>query len=432
MDSALAPKRTLIWFESHLGAGDAKLSYILAKGLARHGHQVYLASSSIERWPDIFVPTPGIHYVNLPSLDRREDQKYITPDGREFPKDVVYVAKRKDALLTLFHDISPSAVITQAWPLVRSHFDDEMLALTHAADVAIPRPLLACYPCDATFIKSDELGNQDGRKACLMDVLKTYDGIIVPGDAMLDVTEITPPLKHVKDKIHYAGYMMDDTIATPSKIADEVVVCSGGGWRNCDLPFYLGMIHSRAHSQYKNDVWRIKVSTKLCPPAAYTQIVEAAKECDSSGEKIIIEPSDAKFRQQMVDAKAIIIRSGYNTLVEAVATGKPVLTIPRPYKGMDREQGARAAALQKLGYVSLVSHEELLPLLEKQNYASLAHALDSAGIRHGVDMKTQGADNAAMILDFLREKRDVEIPHVTVMDASGATALSSEKHRNMG
>ena len=54
MLNAKAPKRAMIWFEGHLGAGDVKLSCILADALARSGYEMSLVSCSIERWKHIF------------------------------------------------------------------------------------------------------------------------------------------------------------------------------------------------------------------------------------------------------------------------------------------------------------------------------------------------------------------------------------------
>jgi predicted glycosyltransferase len=428
MSSSLNPKRAMIWFESHLGAGDAKLSFNLADGLARNGYEVYIASSSVERWKHIFNANEHIHVIDLPSLDRRQDQHYYTPSGTKFPDDKEYVNKRREALLRTLHNVDPSLVVTQGWPLGRNHFDEEVLGLMDAVKAKPTKPLLVSYPFDVNYVTADDKGHQPGRKAQFMEQFTNFDKILIPGNQILDYIEPMPFLEPFRDKLVYAGYFVDSFDTRPKKPQEEVLVCSGGGWHNSDLPFYLGAIHSRKYTEAKDSVWRVKVSRKLCSEAMYEKIVQAAREEDPTGTHIIVEANDDKFQQQMVNAKLLIIRAGYNTITEAVHARKHVITFPRPFKGFDREQEARARALQKLGYVHMVTQPELETMVQAADYQKIAHAIDLA-IHDPVETKppldTNGADNAARVFASLIDERYANtVPTVDVTRATADLAIA--------
>ena len=276
MTPTTKPKKAMIWFEGHLGAGDAKLSFNLADGLANNGYDVYLVSSSVERWQHIFKPNPHIHVEDLPPLERRQDQLYYTPDNTNFPADKEYVKKRIDSLVGTFEDINPDLVVTQGWPIGRNQFDEEMLALMDTIKARAVKPVLATYPFDVNYVTLKENGRQD-RRAQFAEQLPQFDKILIPGTDMLDYTKAIPEIAPFKDKLAYAGYFVDPFDTTPKKPQDEVLVCSGGGWHDNDLPFYLAAIKSRKFTEMKDDVWRVKVSNKLCSPEMYQQIVDAAR-----------------------------------------------------------------------------------------------------------------------------------------------------------
>ena len=121
----------------------------------------------------------------------------------------------------------------------------------------------------------------------------------------------------------------------------------------------------------------------------------------------------------------VIIRSGYNTLTEAVYAGKHTVTIPRPYKGFDREQQARAEALEKSGYVRMVKHDELEEIVQREDYAGLAKTIDAAfhdNLQSIPPLDTKGADNAAKLFSKMIDKKKT----AKVTDASGVLATDQE------
>ena len=127
----------------------------------------------------------------------------------------------------------------------------------------------------------------------------------------------------------------------------------------------------------------------------------AAREEDPTGQKVIVEPTDNRFRQQLADAKLLIARAGGATLMESVYLKKPTVAVPRPYHGMDREQQERAMALAKLGHVRMITHPELIEITERGNYSKFAAEVNAAWrdrehVKPEIDMR--GADNAAHML----------------------------------
>jgi len=107
----------------------------------------------------------------------------------------------------------------------------------------------------------------------------------------------------------------------------------------------------------------------------------------------------------MAAAKAIIVRGGYNTLIEAVQLGKPIVSVPRPPKGADREQTARAEALAKAGHIQHVSQAACEAMLAENDTTPFAKALDQSLMgqtQQPIPLNFQGAANATYCLIELR------------------------------
>jgi len=214
--------KALIWFESHLGAGDAQLVATLCKGLEANGTEVTLVTSSYERWRHIFnFGHP--HIISLPPLERGQDKHYYTPSGERF-EGSNYEKYRSDTLQAAFDAVKPDAVITQSWPLMRQQFDREMTELIDRIFLTCPATMLINFPCDITYINDWLI---EKRPFNMKNMLSRYHAIMVPGDGLLDFCSTHPFLESIRHKVRYPGYFVDTAVSSRAP-SNEVVVCSGG------------------------------------------------------------------------------------------------------------------------------------------------------------------------------------------------------------
>jgi predicted glycosyltransferase len=103
--------------------------------------------------------------------------------------------------------------------------------------------------------------------------------------------------------------------------------------------------------------------------------------------------------------KALVCMGGYNTLVEAVATGVPTICVPRI--APRREQALRANAFEKLGLLRTLPPDKLTPeLLRKAIEAALGDGHEKVSATGRTVLQLGGALQAARHLYDLAQTRE--------------------------
>ena len=67
------------------------------------------------------------------------------------------------------------------------------------------------------------------------------------------------------------------------------------------------------------------------------------------------------YKETLSSASAIICLGGYNSLIEAVSTRKPVLVYKRKFYGANKEQDLRSTLFQQSGLINVISSEDFEP-----------------------------------------------------------------------
>lgn len=337
-----------------LGIGHLARMRVLARGLAKAGHQVTLASGGrpaphLDYSGFTLVQLPSVHCVGVDfSTLYESDGVVLTDSTRE---------KRRACLLDAFHNAMPDLVITETFPFGRRALKTEFLALCEAAAEMRPRPALVASIRD---ILNPPSSPQKAEEADAL-ITRFYDGILVHGDArFVDPQAGWPFSAQAQRLLHMTGYI--DEGAPPSAPAAEhhAILVSGGG-SAASLPLYRAALAAAAMMPHQN--WHLLIGHGVSAHDFKT-LEQAAPE------SVKIERARPDFRSLLQGARVSVSQAGYNTIVDLLTTSTPMVLVPFA-AGTEQEQTLRAQALAAHALAAVVPECEL-------NATTLMHAIDQA------------------------------------------------------
>lgn len=366
--------KALIWGESLVGGGHARIQSELARQLQANGWEVACVTSSKAHTDNFdFGDALMIYHPPLrlksPESDPYNMTNLITPNGESLFTDTAYRNQRRDRLLEFYHAYRPDAVVTEMWPYARANFDFEVVPLARAIladdrDGAGRTPPLYSIARDIMFpprlSSPDSPGLADDRSVLAAEFFAP-GRILVRGDqsviALEDSIGVMPDA--VRDRIDYVGYFAS---VPPRNGADvneserEVLVSSGGGVTRDSVLLFKRAIAARRRSRLSERVWRIIVPHG-CPRDVFAEVAAAAAAEDPNG-GIVVEHNRRDFLELLAKAALVICHAG-NTVVEAVVSGVAVLVVPRGLSKNNLEQQVRAKAFYDKGLIELATLAEI-------------------------------------------------------------------------
>src|SRR5690606_4225543 len=137
--SAALKRHVLIAVTHLLGAGHLTRMAALARGLARAGHRVTLASGGM---PAPLVWLDGVELLQLPPLRSNgvDFRTLLDAEGKE--ASPALLQERADLLARAVREGRPDAVITELFPFGRRMLAAEFITLIQAARALKPAPIL--------------------------------------------------------------------------------------------------------------------------------------------------------------------------------------------------------------------------------------------------------------------------------------------------
>lgn len=343
--------RVLIWVQHLLGTGHLHRAFAIGRALAARGFDVTIASGGP---PDVGAPD-GIRLVQLPPVRAADLAFSALVDDAGDPVGASFWAHRRERLLALFHESTPHALVTEMFPFGRRAFRHELLPLLQAAlDAGVPRlasvrDVLVEKPDPEPTIWMLDFAN------------RFYTRVLVHTDPQLVPFGLTfPHAAALGDRLVTTGYLGPP--ATPrAEASGEVLVSAGGGRVGREL------IHCAARARRasaRQDVpWRLIAGAGL-PEDDFRSISR------SVGAGLTIERHRDDFQDLLAASLLSVSQAGYNTVVEALTFGKPMVLVPFE-TASETEQRVRAARLEALGLAEVVPANRLNP-------ARLAVAIDRA------------------------------------------------------
>ena len=112
--------RALLWGESLVGSGHARVQSELAQQLQRYGWQITVITGSRMHTDHFNFGQATMIYQDALHLSASDSDPYnmanlFTPAGISFSRDRVYQQTRVDRLFEVYRDTQPHAVVTEMW-----------------------------------------------------------------------------------------------------------------------------------------------------------------------------------------------------------------------------------------------------------------------------------------------------------------------------
>jgi predicted glycosyltransferase len=373
--------RVLFWVQHLLGTGHLKRAATLARALNSWGLKVTLASGGP---PAPWLVPAGVELVQLPWVRARDLAFSALVDGSDRPLDDTLRAARCTQLLELFRALAPQVVITEMFPFGRRAFRFELLPLLEAIAGTRPRPWLVCSVRDI-------LVQKPARERCLWmrDLsLAHYDRVLVHTDPALVPFGLTfPYAEALGSRLVSTGYVVEPGPAGEDGSEGEVLVSAGGG--RVGRALLAAAIEARPLSGLRDRCWRLVAGGDLDP----TRVAELEAGLPPG---LVVERQRDDFQALLAKCLLSVSQAGYNTVVEVLRLGKPMVLVPFE-TATETEQRIRAERLTDLGFAETVWGAELTP-------SSLARAIERAMSRpsrerSGLDL--EGAATSARLIAAL-------------------------------
>lgn len=396
--------KALIWGESLVGSGHARIQSELARHMQAHGWEVVFVTSSKAHADNFdFGDAEQIYQPPLqlksPDSDPYNMANLITPNGLSLLADEAYRDLRREKLLALYHTHKPDVVITEMWPYARANFDFELIPLAQLITTeerngkpprlySIARDIM--FPPRLSSPDSPNLNND--RHAVAAEFFKPHS-ILVRGDRTVIPLEVSTGAfpEAARGRIDYIGYFASSSPPCDPPQDEgqrEVLVSSGGGVTRDSLILFKKSIEARKYSILHDRIWRIIVPHG-CPESIFAEIAHTAHAEDPSG-RIVVERNRRDFLTLLANAALLICHAG-NTVIEAVTSQVAALVVPRGLSKNNREQQVRAQAFFDKGLI------ELATLAEIEDPHVLAHKVECAvkALRSSCPILVDGAARMA-------------------------------------
>jgi predicted glycosyltransferase len=380
--------RVLFWVQQLLGSGHLKRAATLARAMADQGLEVTLAAGGM---PLPWLTASRVDVVQLPAIRTSDLSFSQLVDAAGAPVDDALWAARQARLQGLLAELRPQVMITEMFPFGRRAFRRELIPLLEAAAAVRPRPWRLCSVRDI-------LVRKPGRDSYLRmrDLAKAhYDRILVHTDPQLIPFDLTFPfVGDLQDRLVNTGYVVDAAAASEVAPVDqpEVLVSAGGGRVGAAL--LEAAIEARALTSLADAPWR------LVAGGSFDDVrFRALNARLPSG--VVLDWQRRDFDALFANSLLSVSQAGYNTVVEGIRLGKPMVLVPFE-TATETEQRIRAERLASLGLAEAVWESELAA-------SSLARAIDAA-IRRPVTagpmldldaLDLNGAANTArLVMDY--------------------------------
>jgi predicted glycosyltransferase len=354
--------RVLFWVQQLLGSGHLKRAATLVRAMAGRGLEVTLATGGMPL-PSLFAGSlpHGVEVVQLPAIHASDPSfsQLVDADGR--PASETLWRERLARLQDLLADRRPQVLITEMFPFGRRAFRRELLPLLEAAGALRPRPWRLCSVRDI-LVQKPSLKSY----AWMRDTaLAHYDRVLVHTDPQLIPFDLTFPFAAaLEDRLVNTGYVVDAPSPAQSEESvgpPEVLVSAGGGRVGATL--LEAAIEARSLSSLSSAPWRLIAGASF-----------AADRFDAlhAGlpEGITLDRHRRDFDALLANSLLSVSQAGYNTVVEGLRLGKPMVLVPFE-TASETEQRMRAERLASLGLAEAVWESELAA-------SSLARAIDAA------------------------------------------------------
>ena len=387
-DATMSDGRVLLYVQHLLGVGHLKRAMTLARALAAKGLETTVVSGGFEV-PELAVE--GIRTVQLPPAGAADMTFKNLVGATGAPIDEDWKRERREALLAVYRDVEPHALLIELFPFGRRQMRFELLPLLDAAIGSARRPLIV------SSVRDVGGGGQrsPSRQQETVAVVKRYfDRVLVHSDPALIRLERTFAYSdQIAEKICYTGFVVereaggkDDTLSGK----DEVIVSAGGGAVGRAL--LETALRARSLTTLANTTWRILMGINASSDDVASIEALAGR---IGGGRVVIERTRDDFTTLLRNCAVSVSQAGYNTTMEILDAGARAVLVPFA-GGAETEQTLRATILAERGRLQVVEEPALTPevlaaAIERAAYGLSPQrgAIDLGGAQRSAELLAQ-------------------------------------------
>jgi len=448
-------KKAMIWVESGFSNGHLQTISLLSKELEKKNIDVVIVTGSMQAPTAKDISMGNAKVIDLPEQIYKNGT-YITNSGKDAATDKEWQKEREKIISDTFEKEKPDTVITEIFPLsIRGGNQRELLSLLEATKNSDKEVKLYSLTRDDLFVENANSENlpREGRtlefqrkiynmlRASIggeitnklknlvlkanpglnkTDLINDYftGGVIVRGDSEISIGKNAAFVEQIKQPIHHTGFFVTEMEKRDDKKAEdrEVIISSGGGWREDDMDLHKSSILARENTELKNNKWRHVVSNSI--PDKDFETLKAMAEEKGNG-NIVIEKSRPDLRDLIAQSALSISKNGYNTLMEVTKADVPAVIVER--NGYLSEN-LRARAFGKKAGINIASE---LDIQNSDNFATI--------INNAINKKKRSNDKSKVNMDGAKGAAELisrEINRENVRSPSIEEVTSKIKNEN--
>jgi predicted glycosyltransferase len=384
--------KVLMYCQHVLGIGHLVRTTEIARAVSQRAEVTFVSGGATV---DGFLFPSGVKLVQLPALQM--DDEFSALESRGCAQGTQEIQDlRREQLLSVFDEVLPDILIIELFPFGRKRFAFELIPFLERARQRDGQTLVVCSLRDILVEKSDQITHEE--RVCRI-VNTHFDLILVHGDpAFLKLDETFHRMPELRCEIRYTGFVQQrdggDVALTDASEPTIVVSIGSGRYRQGQL-LLESVIRAAALLECRiPHVFRV-----FAGPFIPDDVLKRLKDMAGGARNVRIERYSPNLLGHLGRADLSISMSGYNTIMNLLATG--VRSLVYPYTANNnQEQHIRAGRLENLGIVELL-HPEMLAA--QMLGPKIAGMLSTTPARPKFDMN--GAVNTAQILDTLHKRR---------------------------
>lgn len=332
-----------------------------------------------------------VRRIGLPELMMDADFSGFHTPGSTESVDAV-MASRREQLAAEFQREAPDLFLVELYPFGRKAFRFEIdPILSDVRSGRLPPCKVVCSLRDILVEKTDA----DKYERRVVDTLnRWFDAVLVHSDPKLvSLSETFSRLSEITIPVRYTGFVgrrpppdARERVRARLGLADPVpLILASAGGGNVGGPLMDAVL--RAFRELNRGFLQMFTGPFL-DRDAFDALKQAAPD------RCRVERFTDDFLSYLAAADVSVSMAGYNTCMNLMAARVPALVWPF---GQNREQRFRAERLARFGGVRILEDSDLAP----DRLASLMARCVTDGVRPAPDLKMDGAEKTAVILETL-------------------------------
>ncbi len=340
-------QRIIIHCQYVYGIGHFVRAVELASFLSKH-FNVFLLNGG-EPIMNYAVPDE-VFFFQMPSLYKNENSNQLIPVDNSL--DLKKCFDMRSAMIEqLVNMTCPDLLITEHFPFGLL-FETEVMNLIKHIKSNNPNSKIVSSVRDV--IESENGGEKDAFICALLN--EWYDVILVHSDERIVPFKASFPLTdQIKVPLYHTGYVVQSI--SPSRLENclpILLVSIGGGRMGNELLYAMIEAHKLITCH-----WQHKLVLFIGAFQRDDQMLQSVVNKNDMTNITLLSFDKNSYLQNLAKASAVVCMGGYNSVLEAVSTGVPVLIYNRKFLGNNKEQELRSALFQKCGLVKSFGEEDL-------------------------------------------------------------------------